>query len=84
MTYKGKDFKFVNKGRRGYNELATGFLQGQMSYPSYVFLNEKLDILTIVKGYHAKVDFMPVITYLGEGHYLTQRWEKFKEAWNGK
>ena len=84
IKYRGKEFKFIDKGRRGYNELAAGFLQGQMSYPSYVFLNEKLAIITIVKGYQDKKQFMPMITYLGEGHYLTKRWEAFKETWDGK
>lgn len=84
IRYRGQDFKFVVQSRRGYNELAAGFLQGQMSYPSYVFLNDGLDIITIVRGYHEKRKFMPVITYIGEGHYLSQEWEDFQSTWEGE
>ena len=36
IEFGGKTYKFVDNGRRGYNELAQFLLGGQLSYPSFV------------------------------------------------
>jgi len=81
ITYKGKEFKFVTSGRRGYNELAAAYLRGQMSYPTYVVLEDDFDIITAIKGYQTSQQLMPMLTYLGEKHYLDQQWEDFLQSW---
>lgn len=84
VSFLGNDFKFVAKGRRGYNELAAALLDGQMSYPSYVFLTSEIKILQVIKGFQDKNQFMPIITYLGEKIYEQQDWNEFMESWNGE
>lgn len=42
---KDKEYKHVKNGAKGYHELAIHFLQGQMSYPSMVFLDEDLNLI---------------------------------------
>ncbi|SFT38010.1 Protein of unknown function, DUF255 [Lishizhenia tianjinensis] len=39
VNFFGTDYKFVNNGRRGYHELAAVLLDGRLSYPSFVVLN---------------------------------------------
>lgn len=77
VTYKGKTFKFVPSGRRGYNELAAAYLRGQMSYPTYVVLKADFDIITAIKGYQTAEQLLPMLTYLGEEHYLDQEWQDY-------
>lgn len=84
VKFRGRDFKFVKSGRRGYNELAAGFMQGKMSYPTYAFLNEDFKIITLVNGYQETKQFIPIINYLGKGHYRSQNWEKFMESWKAR
>ena len=36
IVYKGQAFKYVPSGRKGYHELAAAFLNGKLSYPSFV------------------------------------------------
>ena len=36
-----KTYSYVGQGRRGYHELAATILNGQLSYPTVVFLDEK-------------------------------------------
>ena len=81
VKFRGKDYKFVNSGRRGYNELAAGIMQGQMSYPTYAFLDENFKIITLVKGYQKTDQFIPILNYLGKGHYHSQKWEEFMNSW---
>ena len=84
VTFLDHEFKFVSKGRRGYHELASGLMQGDMTYPSYVFMTEKFEIITKVKGYQEKDAFMPMLKYLGEGHYLTTEWSAYLTAYRSK
>ncbi len=75
---------FVNKGsngvRKGTHELAQALLQGKMSYPSYVFLNEKNQILTIVPGYAEAKEFLPILKFIGTDAFMTTTWEDFSKT----
>lgn len=78
LEYKGKLYNFV-PGYRA-NELAATLLNGRMSYPSSVFLDEQLYIISPVPGYMAPADFLPVLRYFGENHYKTKTWEEFSSG----
>ncbi|MBT8276776.1 MAG: DUF255 domain-containing protein [Bacteroidia bacterium] len=80
FTFQGHEFKFIDSGRRGHNELAAALLNNRMSYPSYVALNEKFERITIIKGYQTVQQFMPILTYLSNKHYLQQTWEEYKSS----
>ncbi len=51
LRFKGKDYKFVQGGRRGIHEFAYTLLDRQASYPSFVLLDEELNRLGIIKGF---------------------------------
>ena len=84
ITYRGQEFKFVANGRRGYNELAAGFLQGQLSYPSYVFMNSDYGLLQVIKGYRTQEELLPILTFLGKKIYEQQDWDTFMSTWDGE
>lgn len=63
---------------RSTHDLAVKLLQNQMSYPSYVFLDENNKTLTIVPGYFNKENFMLVLRYFNENVYLTKPFAQFK------
>lgn len=77
---------FVNpnpKSTRSTHQLANELLRNKMSYPSYVFLSEKGQLLTVVSGYQPPKEFEPIIKYFGENAYLKQSWEEFKGGFTG-
>lgn len=76
IKFKGKDFMFVPQYRS--NELAVTLLQGSMSYPSFVFMNEKMEILTVLKGYQQVPQFDTVLKYFGENNQNKTKWEDFQ------
>lgn len=80
ITYKGK----VYKNNRGYNELAIAMLNGQMSFPSSVFWNEKETLLTRIPGYIDAKEFDVIIHYYGSGDYFKTPWNKFKKEYQKK
>ena len=74
-------YTFVNEGsrgsRKGTHQLAATLLQGKMSYPSYVFMNEENQVLTVAPGYMEPKDFMPILKYISTDAYLNQTFKDY-------
>ena len=80
IEFQGKTFKYVPSGRRGYHELAAALLQGQMSYPTVVFLDEKLNMLSPVPGYQKAKPFLKIARYFGDNIYKNQDWKEYDKS----
>ncbi|MCB0628568.1 MAG: DUF255 domain-containing protein [Lewinella sp.] len=61
IMFRGQEFKVVAGGRRGIHTLAYALLDGQLSYPSYVYLNENYERMHISKGFKPVDPFMTEI-----------------------
>ena len=72
ISFRGTPYKYVAEGNRGYNELASSLLNGQMSYPSIAYLNEKLELLGAVPGYMTAKDIEPLLNYIVEDKFSDQ------------
>lgn len=79
IVYKGHTYKYVASGRRGYHQLPATLLQGKLSYPTVVFLDEEQKMLSPVPGYHKPKDFMMIAKYFGNNIYKNQNWEDYKK-----
>lgn len=77
VKFNGKDYKFVANGRKGYNELSVELLDGRMSYPSVVFLDERLKKIQAIPGYKAPKDMDMILNYFGENHHKKTNWDTF-------
>jgi len=81
------DNAFVNPnpdGRRSSHQLAAALLKGKMSYPSFVFLNDKTEWLTVINGYTKSPDLEKVLNYFGGYAYESQTWEDFTASFESK
>lgn len=78
ITLGPQKFEFVPQGQKGYHQLAAALLNGQMSYPSIVFLDEKLGMIQPLPGYRDAKEFHLIATYFGDDHYKTQKFEKYQ------
>ncbi|MDA3942726.1 MAG: thioredoxin family protein [Bacteroidetes bacterium] len=84
VVYGNRTFVNPNPGKsRSSHELAQALLRGKMSYPSYVFMNEEMKIITVVPGFFPPQSFEPVMYYFGSGAYENQDWETFSKAFKG-
>ncbi len=81
IPFKGKNYKFVNNGQRGYNELAAELLKGQMGYPTVVFLDESLNLIQAIPGYHAPAQFEMIMTYFGQDNHKKMPWSKYEKSY---
>jgi thioredoxin-related protein len=79
---------FINDGKAGNaHQLAVALLQGQLSYPTVVFLTTQNDGkigVSPVPGYKAPKDMEVLLSFFADKNYETQKWEDFQKTFKGK
>jgi thioredoxin-related protein len=78
INFGDHTFKFIEQGSRGVHELAYALLEGKMSYPTVVYLNEKYERIMISPGFKEAPDMMKELKFTAEEAYLTKSWDDFK------
>jgi len=81
INFDGHVFKFVENGNSGYHQLAAALLNNQLSYPTVVFLDEDFKMIQPLAGYRQAPEFHQIISFIGEGHYKTEKWEQFQTTY---
>jgi len=77
VTFRDQTFKFVAQGSRGYHELAAALMQGKLSYPTSVFLDENLNLISPLPGYYPPEKLDPILEFIGDDYYKTINYEQF-------
>ncbi|MGB5237815.1 MAG: DUF255 domain-containing protein [Flavobacteriaceae bacterium] len=77
IEFRGTTYKFVPSGRKGYHELAAALLKGRLSYPTVVFMDEDLNVLSPVPGYQKPAPFLNIARYFGDNIYKEQDWKTY-------
>lgn len=80
IKFSDQTFGFTpgENGRGGVHSLAYALLEGQMSYPSLVYLNEKYERIMISPGFKESPDLMLELKFAAEEIYNKTSWEKYK------
>jgi thioredoxin-related protein len=78
-----KTYSFVDKGSRGYHELAAIVTRGRLSYPTISYVDAKGRIINAVPGYQGPDQFKVFLAYYRADAYKTQNWEEFRAAYTG-
>ncbi len=84
ITFQGKTYKFIGQGRRGYHELAAALTQNQLSFPTYVFLDDKFSLLQVIPGYQNAKTFEYILHFFGKEHYKDTPWAKFEKEFKSR
>ena len=79
ITFKGRTFKFVQKGRSKYHELAAAILNGKLSYPSTAFFTAEEQLIQTVPGYLVKEKFEKILAYFSGEAYKNTPWKDFEK-----
>lgn len=69
IVWREKEFKWIDAGRNGIHALAYSLLDGQMSYPSFVFLTEDFKRIRISKGFKDADSFIVELKFAVEENY---------------
>ncbi|APZ44911.1 thioredoxin [Polaribacter reichenbachii] len=79
IEYKGYTFKYKKEGRSEYHELSAALLEGQLSYPSTVFMSDKEEMLQKVPGYLSAERFEKILAFFNTKAYKDQEWVNFEK-----
>jgi thioredoxin-related protein len=83
ITFQG--MKFLNDGKAGKaHQLAVALLQGQLAYPTTVFLNEKALLISPVPGYYEPKEMEVIMSFFADKAYESQKFEDFQKVFQGK
>ncbi len=83
IHFNGKDYKYVPSGNRGYNELAAEILNGRMSYPTSVYIDEDLNVLFPVPGYLEPKVLEEILNFVGGNNYKSMKFDEFRTKFKG-
>ncbi len=81
INFNNKVFKYVRSGTSGYHKLASEITFGKLSYPTIVFLDEKLNVIQPIPGYKDPRSLDKIMKYFAEDYYKTMPWKKYDEMY---
>jgi thioredoxin-related protein len=79
VNFQDHNYKFVTQSGVGFNELASELLRGQMSYPTFVFLDENGNLIQTIQ-YRTPEHFEMIITYFGSDNHKKMPWKKYEKV----
>ena len=85
INFLGKTF--INDGKAGKaHQLAVALLQGQLSYPTVVFLTQKDGKIEVspVPGFREPKEMEILLSFFANKANETQKWEDFQKSFIGK
>ena len=77
IIYNDKEYKFIRRGKNGYHELAAELLNGKLSFPTVVFLDENSKMIQPIPGYQDAHTFEMIIKYFAEDYFKKIPWPKY-------
>lgn len=78
VTFNDHQFFYMPEYKA--NSLALSLLNGKMSYPTFVIMDEKFQLLSPVPGFQTVPQITPVLRYFGENIYLNQNWTDYSNS----
>lgn len=79
IEFQGNTFKFVPRGKKGYHELAASLLNGKLSFPTVVFLDEQFRLIQPLPGYQKPEQLAPILQYFAEDLHNSVSWQDFQK-----
>lgn len=86
-SVKFLDQTYINDGKYGKaHQLAVALLQGQLSYPTVVFLTKQDNKFSAspVPGFRQPKEMEVLLSFFANKAYETQEWEDFQKTFKGK
>lgn len=78
ITIGGKTYEYdESAGRRGVHEIASELLQGKLSYPTIVFLDQNMNMIQPLPGFRSADEMQPILEYLATEAYKSTPWEEW-------
>ena len=84
IVVNDQTFVSTNPGsKRASHQLAVALLNSKMSYPSFVFLDNEVKLITVLPGYNTPDKLEPVLHYIAEGKYKEMAYDQYFNTFKG-
>lgn len=80
ISYQNKEYVYDPAQR--INGVAVNFMSSSSGYPTTTFLDEKLNVISVVPGYMQADMMKNVLTYINGNHYLNTDWNTYLSRLN--
>ncbi|MES2619825.1 MAG: thioredoxin family protein [Bacteroidota bacterium] len=80
LTFKGKSFSNPRSPQMPFHELAATLCRNNITLPSLVVLDEKMDILDVIPSYLNPKVLKDIAAYYGNDIYKTKSWADFIQS----
>lgn len=81
ITFQGKVYRLVRTTRGSYHEFAAKLLNGNMSYPSTVFLDETGNFIQAIAGYLRPQQLEKIAAYFASNSHFSMPWQHFESGY---
>lgn len=81
VLYNGKEYVFVQSGMRGYHQLAAEWMGERMSFPTIVFVDERLVLMQAIPGFREAPELDRILKYFGDNYYRTTEYQIFSGSY---
>ena len=82
VSFRGKQWAYSTQNR--VNELAVQLLQGKMSYPTTVFMDENFENAQPMPGYLEIFQMESILKYLGGNNHKTMPWNDWQHGFRAQ
>lgn len=74
-----------SRSRNGTHQLtrAMASVNGRIAYPTVVYLNERMEIITPIQGYIQAAEMEPILHFIAEEAYADQEYQAFRATFKG-
>jgi len=70
-------------GKRASHNLAIALLNGKMSYPSFVFLDDEVKLITVLPGFNPPEKLEPVLHFIADEKYKDIAFDQYLNTFKG-
>lgn len=81
ISFQGTSYAYDASRRT--NSLTSVLMGNSTGYPTTTFMNEKLEVISVVPGYQQPQMMKNILQYFGENHYLTKDWNSYIGSLSG-
>jgi len=82
IVFNNVEFNYVKSYPKGYNELAVELLGGKLSFPSLVFIDEKMRVIQSMDGVIEVQELNMILQYFATDNYKTIPWRKYSKQYS--
>ena len=78
VQFMENEYHYVKKyGRGGYHQLAAALTEGQLSFPTLIFMDESMNVIQAIRGYQGPERFQKILSYFAFDYHKTTPWNQF-------